>query len=53
MDKHLDDDRRLLLLNQELERFRATLFRQTMFAEFEHKIHQIEEGRAININSYE
>ena len=35
MDKHLDDDRRLLLLNQELERFRATLFRQTMFAEFE------------------
>ena len=44
MDKHLDDERRLLLLNQELERFRATLFRQTMFAEFEHKIHQIEAG---------
>lgn len=44
MDKHLDDERRLLLLNQELERFRATLFRQTMFAEFEHKIHQIEEA---------
>lgn len=44
MDKHLDDDHRLLLLNQELERFRATLFRQTMFAEFEHKIHQIEEA---------
>ncbi|MEJ7488951.1 oligoendopeptidase F [Staphylococcus pettenkoferi] len=44
MDKHLDDDRRLLLLNQELERFRATLFRQTMFAEFEHKIHQFEES---------
>ncbi|ANZ33790.1 oligoendopeptidase F [Staphylococcus carnosus] len=44
MEKHLDDERRLLLLNQELERFRATLFRQTMFAEFEHKIHQIEEA---------
>ncbi|MCG3401597.1 oligoendopeptidase F [Staphylococcus massiliensis] len=44
MDKHLDDDKRLLLLNQELERFRATLFRQTMFAEFEHKIHTIEEN---------
>ncbi|ARJ51426.1 oligoendopeptidase F [Staphylococcus lutrae] len=44
MDQHLDDKRRLLLLNQELERFRATLFRQTMFAEFEHKIHQIEEA---------
>lgn len=44
MEKNLDDERRLLLLNQELERFRATLFRQTMFAEFEHKIHQIEEA---------
>ncbi|MFA0980597.1 M3 family oligoendopeptidase, partial [Staphylococcus aureus] len=44
MDKHLDDEKRLLLLNQELERFRATLFRQTMFAEFEHKIHAIEEA---------
>lgn len=44
MDKHLDDERRLLLLNQELERFRATLFRQTMFAEFEHNIHAIEEA---------
>ncbi|QLK85644.1 oligoendopeptidase F [Staphylococcus sp. 17KM0847] len=44
MEQHLDDKRRLLLLNQELERFRATLFRQTMFAEFEHKIHQIEEA---------
>ncbi|UXR78881.1 MULTISPECIES: oligoendopeptidase F [unclassified Staphylococcus] len=44
MEQHLDDKRRLLLLNQELERFRATLFRQTMFAEFEHKIHAIEEA---------
>ena len=44
MDQHLDDKQRLLLLNQELERFRATLFRQTMFAEFEHKIHAIEEA---------
>ncbi|MDE9799829.1 oligoendopeptidase F [Staphylococcus delphini] len=44
MEQNLDDKRRLLLLNQELERFRATLFRQTMFAEFEHKIHQIEEA---------
>ncbi|RIP35753.1 oligoendopeptidase F [Staphylococcus gallinarum] len=51
MDQHLDDDRRLLLLNQELERFRATLFRQTMFAEFEHKIHQIEEvGEPLTAN---
>ncbi len=33
----------LLLLNQELERFRATLFRQTMLR-IEHKIHAIEEA---------
>lgn len=45
MDKNLEDpEKRKYLLNQELERFRATLFRQTMFAEFEHLIHQIVEG---------
>lgn len=44
MDKNLEDpEKRKYLLNQELERFRATLFRQTMFAEFEHLIHKIVE----------
>lgn len=32
------------LYNHYLEQFRATLFRQTMFAEFELKIHEIVEG---------
>ncbi len=37
----LEDDRqRLYILNHYLEGFRATVFRQTMFAEFEHDIHQ-------------
>src|SRR5699024_12551458 len=44
MDKHLDDKRRLLLLIQELERYRVTLLRRTMFAEYEHKLHHIEDA---------
>ncbi|MCA1034312.1 oligoendopeptidase F [Bacillus infantis] len=35
-----DDQKRLYLLNHYLEGFRGTVFRQTMFAEFEHQIHQ-------------
>ncbi len=34
---------RLHVLDQYLERFRSTLFRQTMFAAFEHRIHQLEQ----------
>ncbi|WDH76840.1 oligoendopeptidase F [Exiguobacterium marinum] len=33
-------EERLYLLNNQLETFRGTLFRQTMFAEFEHLIHK-------------
>ena len=35
-----DKNKKLYLLNNFLEGFRATFFRQTMFAEFEHEIHQ-------------
>lgn len=39
--KKLDDkQKRLYLLNHYLDGFRGTVFRQTMFAEFEHLIHQ-------------
>ncbi len=34
-----DEKQRLYILNHFLEGFRATVFRQTMFAEFEHDIH--------------
>lgn len=34
-----DEQKRLYLLNHFLEGFRGTVFRQTMFAEFEHMIH--------------
>ncbi|HZW67441.1 MAG TPA: oligoendopeptidase F [Pseudogracilibacillus sp.] len=37
---NLEDEReKLYILNHFLEGFRATVFRQTMFAEFEHEIH--------------
>jgi len=34
---------RLYILNHFLEGFRGTVFRQTMFAEFEHQIHQLDQ----------
>ncbi|WP_066368579.1 oligoendopeptidase F [Neobacillus fumarioli] len=39
--KNVDEEgKRIYLLNHYLEGFRGTVFRQTMFAEFEHMIHQ-------------
>ncbi|MBA4494432.1 oligoendopeptidase F [Paenactinomyces guangxiensis] len=43
-----DHKKRLYLLNHYLESFRSTVFRQTMFAEFEHLIHQkAQDGEAL------
>jgi oligoendopeptidase F len=39
-----DKKKRLYLLNHALEGFRGTVFRQTMFAEFEHAIHEKSAG---------
>ena len=44
-----DPKTRLYLLNQYLENFKGTVYRQTMFAEFEQKAHAIiEEGGALS-----
>ncbi len=44
MYKHLDDDKKkFYLLNYQLDGFRGTVFRQTMFAEFEYLIHTLAE----------
>ena len=41
----VEDERfRRHVLNEYLERFRSTLFRQTMFADFEHRIHTMSEA---------
>ncbi|MDF0727929.1 oligoendopeptidase F [Cytobacillus sp. S13-E01] len=47
--KTIDDEKeKLYLLNHYLEGFRGTVFRQTMFAEFEHLIHKkAQEGEAL------
>src|SRR3954454_11513170 len=37
-----DEQKRIYLLNNWLDGFRGTVFRQTMFAEFEHMIHQLD-----------
>lgn len=43
-----DPNERLYLINQYLEQFRTTVFRQTMFAEFEKIIHEeVEKGGAL------
>jgi oligoendopeptidase F len=51
--KTIDDEKkRLYLLNHYLEGFRGTVFRQTMFAEFEHMIHmKAQEGEALTADS--
>lgn len=44
-----DKKRRAYILNHFLEGFRTTVFRQTLFAEFEHKAHELEaNGTPIN-----
>lgn len=48
MDSESDPKRRLYILNHYLEEFRTTVFRQTLFAEFEKMAHQyVEEGGAL------
>ncbi|MFC4712646.1 oligoendopeptidase F [Planococcus dechangensis] len=43
-----DEQERIYLLNHWLDGFRGTVFRQTMFAEFEHTIHQMDQdGEAL------
>lgn len=43
LDRCKDPQEKIFLLNQKIEDIRATLFRQTMFAEFERLIHQLVE----------
>ena len=52
--KEIDDEqKRIYLLNHYLEGFRGTVFRQTMFAEFEHLIHKMaQEGVALTAESF-
>ena len=44
LNKETDPKKRAYLINQFLEQFRTTCFRQTMFAEFELKAHRMQEN---------
>ncbi|WP_022749351.1 oligoendopeptidase F [Lachnobacterium bovis] len=50
LENNEDKKVRKFLLNHQLEEFRTTLFRQTMFAEFEHIVHsKIRAGEALTM----
>ncbi len=52
LDNAKSDTERLLILQQQIEGIRTTVFRQTMFAEFEKRIHdQAEKGEALTGDS--
>ncbi len=52
IDRETDKQKKAYLLNQFLEQFRTTCFRQTMFAEFELKAHRMAEaGEALTVDS--
>ncbi|WP_029450928.1 oligoendopeptidase F [Clostridium algidicarnis] len=49
INKEEDENKKLYLINQELEQIRTTVFRQLMFAEFEILVHEsIENGKPLN-----
>ena len=53
IDKETDKNRKLYLINQELEQIRTTVFRQLMFAEFELYTHEnIESGNPLTASDY-
>ena len=48
-----DDDERAYLINNELDSIRATVVRQTMFAEFEKRTHEMcEAGEPLTVKSF-
>lgn len=50
LETETDETRRRFLLNHSLEAFRTTLFRQTMFAEFEMTVHnKVAEGETLTM----
>ena len=52
LENETDRERKLYILNHYLETFKGTVFRQTMFAEFERDIHRaVESGEALTSES--
>ena len=54
LEKTSDRRMRAYLINRQLDDLRGTLYRQTMFAEFELRIHALEEaGEALTLDSFQ
>ncbi|MBQ9910934.1 MAG: oligoendopeptidase F [Lachnospiraceae bacterium] len=52
LKEDISDEMRLYLLNQYLENFKGTIYRQTMFAEFEKTAHEMyERGEALTVDA--
>ena len=52
INKELEPKKKAALINEQLDMIRATLVRQTMFAEFEEIVHsKVEEGESLNSES--
>jgi oligoendopeptidase F len=52
LDRAESDDMKAYLIGKQVDSIIATLFRQTMFAEFEHKSHRmVENGRPLTVES--
>ena len=44
LDQDIEPDMRIYLICREIDNFRGTLYRQTMFAEFEHQVYKVVES---------
>ena len=54
MDRAKDDRHRAYLVNRQIDAVRATIFRQTMFAEFEKIVHQLaESGEPLTVDKFQ
>jgi oligoendopeptidase F len=53
MDQAKDDQHRAYLVNRQIDAIRATIFRQTMFAEFEREAHAlVEQGEPLTVERF-
>ncbi len=54
MDQNPDREMKIYLLCREIDNFRGTLYRQTMFAEFEHLIHKaVQENQPMTVEAFQ
>ena len=54
LNQEINRDMRIYLISREIDNFRGTLIRQTMFAEFEHQAHQAAEaGQPLTVEAFQ